>query len=180
VADLAVIVVSYNSRDWLEPCLRSIYEFAGGLDVDVVVVDNASTDGSAELVEERFPRARVIRGPNRGFAYGNNRGLEAVDAPFVLFMNPDAEIVSGTLAGLLAELRARPRTGLVGCRQRSQDDEAAGHNQGKLKNFIERNRCSVTKLILPPNTDKLLIEEGQCFQSVVLRFEESHRQIDFT
>jgi N-acetylglucosaminyl-diphospho-decaprenol L-rhamnosyltransferase len=121
VADLAVIVVSYNSRVWLEPCLGSIYAHAGDLEVDVVVVDNASTDGSAELVEELFPQARVLRSPNRGFAYGNNRGLEIADAPFVLFLNPDAAIVEGTLAGLVAELRERPGVGLVGCRQLQQD-----------------------------------------------------------
>ena len=119
--DLGVIVVSYNSRDWLEPCIGSIYAHADGIDVDVIVVDNASTDGSADFVEERFPRARVLRGENRGFAYGNNRGLETIDAPFVLFMNPDAEIVEGTLAGFVSDLRARPGVGLIGCRQLAQD-----------------------------------------------------------
>jgi GT2 family glycosyltransferase len=122
VADLGVIVVSYNSADWLQPCLSSLYAFAGDLELDVVVVDNASTDGSPELVEEQFPQARVLRSENRGFAYGNNRGLELVDAPFVLFFNPDAEIVEGTLEALVDELRARPRVGLVGVRQLQQDN----------------------------------------------------------
>ena len=121
MSDLAVIVVSYNSRDWLEACVASVYEHAGDLDVDVVVVDNASTDGSAELVERRFPAARVERAPNHGFAAGNNRGLETVDAPFVLFLNPDAAIVEGSLAALVEAVRARPRVGLVGCRQLAQD-----------------------------------------------------------
>ena len=121
VADLAIIVVSHNSRKWLEPCLSSVYERAGAAELDVVVVDNQSSDGSAELVEEKFPQVRVIRSSNRGFAHGNNRGLLTVEAPFVLFLNADAEIATGTLGELLDELRARPEVGLVGCRQLTLD-----------------------------------------------------------
>ena len=117
MADLAIIIVSYNSARWLAPCLESVYAHAGGAKLDVIVVDNESTDGSAELVEREFPQARVLRRENRGFAYGNNQGLLAADAPFVLFLNADTEILEGTFAGLLQELRARPSVGLVGCRQ---------------------------------------------------------------
>jgi GT2 family glycosyltransferase len=117
VADLAIVIVSYNCAVWLGPCLESVSARAGDAVLEVVVVDNGSTDGSAELVERDFPAVRVIRGENRGFAYANNRGLEATDAPFVLFLNPDTEILEGTFAGLVQELRARPSIGLVGCRQ---------------------------------------------------------------
>jgi GT2 family glycosyltransferase len=121
VADLAVVIVSYNSREWLAPCLTSIAQHAGEADVEVILVDNDSTDGSADLVERDFPGARVLRGRNGGFAYGNNRGLLATDAPYVLFLNADAEIAEGTLSGLLDELRARPDVGLLGCRQLAED-----------------------------------------------------------
>jgi N-acetylglucosaminyl-diphospho-decaprenol L-rhamnosyltransferase len=119
--DLAVVVVSYNCAAWLGPCLDSVYTRAGGASLDVVVVDNASTDGSAELVEREFPAARVIRCENRGFAHANNRGLESTDAPFVVFLNPDTEILAGTFGELLDELRTRPEVGLVGCRQTTPD-----------------------------------------------------------
>jgi GT2 family glycosyltransferase len=122
-AELAVIVVSYNSRAWLRPCLASVAAHAGGLELDVVVVDNASSDGSAELVEAEFPDVRVLRARNGGFAYGNNRGLLTVDAPYVLFMNADAEIVDGTLAELVGALRDRPEVGLAGCRQLDHDGQ---------------------------------------------------------
>jgi GT2 family glycosyltransferase len=117
MGDLAVIIVTYNSAAYLEPCLTTLYEHAGDLELDVVVADNASTDGSAELVERLFPEVRVLRCENRGFAHGNNRGFAAVDAPFVLFLNADTEIMSGTLAGLLDDLRQRPEAGLIGVRQ---------------------------------------------------------------
>jgi GT2 family glycosyltransferase len=116
VADLAVVIVSYNSRGWLTPCLTSIAQHAGEADVEVIVVDNDSTDGSADLVERDFPGVRVLRGRNGGFAYGNNRGFLATDAPYVLFLNAE-----GTLSGLVGELRARPDVGLLGCRQLAED-----------------------------------------------------------
>jgi GT2 family glycosyltransferase len=121
VADLAVIIVSFNSREWLTPCLESLDAQAGDAELEIVVVDNDSTDGSADLVEQEFPHVRVLRRENRGFAYGNNRGLLAVDAPFVLFLNADAELAEGTLGELLDHMRARPEIGLVGCRQLTPD-----------------------------------------------------------
>ena len=117
MADLAVVIVSHNSAFWLKPCLTTLYERAGEIELDVVVADNESSDGSAELVERLFPEARVLRCANRGFAYGNNRALATVTAPYVLFLNADTEILTGTLAGLLEELRRRPEVGLVGVRQ---------------------------------------------------------------
>jgi GT2 family glycosyltransferase len=117
VAELAVIIVAYNSREWLAPCLTSLARHTGGTSLDVVVVDNDSSDGSAELVERDFPDVKVLRERNGGFAYGNNRGLDATDSEFMLFLNADAELVEGTLAGQLAWLRAHPEIGLIGCRQ---------------------------------------------------------------
>ena len=119
--DLAVIIVAYNSAHWLEPCLESVYASAGGARLEVVVVDNGSSDGSAELVELRFPKAWVIRAANRGFAAGNNLGVMATQAPFVLFLNADTEVVGGTLGGLLDVMRARPDVGVAGCRQLTPD-----------------------------------------------------------
>ena len=117
MADLAVIIVSYNSARWLNACLASVYAHAGNVGLEVVVVDNASSDASVDVVEREFPDVRVVRNENRGFAHGNNRGFETVDAPFVLFLNPDTEIRTGTFETLLSYLREHPSVGLLGCRQ---------------------------------------------------------------
>ena len=117
MADLSVIIVSFNSKHWLGPCLTSVYAHAGTASIEVLVVDNASTDGSPEFVEREFPQARVIRGENRGFSYANNRGFAESESPFVLFLNPDVEIVSGTFGELVELLARRPGVGLAGCRQ---------------------------------------------------------------
>jgi N-acetylglucosaminyl-diphospho-decaprenol L-rhamnosyltransferase len=117
MVDLAVVVVSANDARWLHACLTSVYAHAGEIQLEAIVVDNASTDGTAELVRERFPHARVLTSPNLGFAYGNNRGLERTDARYVLLLNPDTEILEGTLAELVATLDASPAVGIAGVRQ---------------------------------------------------------------
>ena len=111
-----MIVVSYNSSRWLGPCLGSVYAHAGDVTLDVVVVDNESSDGSAELVEREFPAARVVRSVNGGFAYGNNRGLETVSASFVLLLNPDTEVLEGSFGELVGLMESNPAIGLLGCR----------------------------------------------------------------
>ena len=93
--DLAVVIVSTNEANWLEPCLRTIFEHAGDARLDVVVVDNESTDGTRELVETGFPQARVVSSENRGFGHANNRGVMTCTARYVLFLNPDTQIVEG-------------------------------------------------------------------------------------
>jgi GT2 family glycosyltransferase len=111
------VVVSANDARWLEACLSSVYAHAGAIELQVIVVDNASTDGTRQLVEGRFPQARVLGSPNRGFAYGNNRGLQSTDARYLLLLNPDTEILDGTFAALLSTLDSAPEVGIAGVRQ---------------------------------------------------------------
>ena len=121
VADLGIVVVSTNEAHWLEQCLSTTFARAGGASLDVVVVDNESTDGTREFVESNFPEARVVSSENRGFAYANNRGLEQTDARYVLLLNPDTEVLDGTFGELVEMLDERPQVGLVGVRQLTAD-----------------------------------------------------------
>jgi GT2 family glycosyltransferase len=123
VADLAIIVVSTNEAHWLEACLSTVFAQAGTAKLDVVVVDNESSDGTPELVHSRFPEARVVPSVNRGFGHGNNRGLETTAARYVLFLNPDTEILAGTFGELVEMLDERPEIGLAGVRQLTPDGE---------------------------------------------------------
>jgi GT2 family glycosyltransferase len=118
---LSVVIVSANSGHWLRPCLRTLYEHRGDLDLDVVVVAADCTDDTVALVESEFPAARTVVCANHGFAYGNNRGFETIDTEWVLFLNPDTEVREGTLSGLLEAVSARPSVGLVGVRQITAD-----------------------------------------------------------
>jgi GT2 family glycosyltransferase len=116
VDDLAVIIVTYNSARWIEPCIRSIFERLGELRADVVVVDAASRDDTTDIVAG-IPDVRLLRCPNNGFAYANNRGLMTCDARYVLFLNPDTEILEGNLRDLVHAMDVRSNVGLVGVRQ---------------------------------------------------------------
>jgi GT2 family glycosyltransferase len=121
--DLAIIVVSTNESHWLKACLPTVFAAAAGLHVDVVVVDNDSADGTQALVETEFPEARVMGCANHGFPHANNRALTTVDARYVLFLNPDTEVLEGTFAELIARMDASPQVGLAGCRQLMPDGE---------------------------------------------------------
>ncbi|HXJ62517.1 MAG TPA: glycosyltransferase family 2 protein [Actinomycetota bacterium] len=115
VPDLAVVVVNYNAGGHLLACLTSVLATAGDATLEVVVVDNASRDGSARRAAERFPEVRVIEtGTNRGFAAGVNVGIRATTAGFVFVLNPDAEVTVGTLGALMKLARERPKAGLLG------------------------------------------------------------------
>jgi N-acetylglucosaminyl-diphospho-decaprenol L-rhamnosyltransferase len=117
-----VIVVSFNSADWLRRCLPSVVAHAGGAELEIVVVDSGSSDDTAE-VAARAPHTRLIRCENRGFAYANNRALLAVEAEWILFLNPDTEILEGTLADLIAAIQRRPSVGAAGVRQITAEGE---------------------------------------------------------
>ena len=121
--DLAVIVVSTNEARWLRACLSSVFAHGGSCTLDIVVVDNESTDGTAELVAEEFPEARVVRCSNRGFAHANNQALVTTDARYVLFLNPDTEIREGTFEALVRHLDENPGVGLAGVIQLTPEGE---------------------------------------------------------
>jgi len=118
---MAIVVVSTNEGQWLERCLSTVFDRAGSASLDVIVVENECTDGTRELVESNFPDARVVSSPNRGFGYGNNRGLEQANARYSLLLNPDTEIVEGTFGDLIELLDRRPQIGMAGVRQITAD-----------------------------------------------------------
>ncbi len=124
--DLSIIIVNYNTRDLLRNCLVSVVQSQGNLHFEVVVVDNASPDGSAAMVAAEFPQARLITSQiNGGFAYANNLGLRqagfAADgalspaAPrYALLLNPDTVLPATALADMVAVMDARPMVGMAG------------------------------------------------------------------
>jgi GT2 family glycosyltransferase len=109
--DLSVVVVTHNGRDLAVQTLRSAREHTGAISVEWLVADSGSTDGTPEAIEREVPDAQVMRCANLGFAHGNNVALAAARGRYVLLLNPDVEIVRGTLAELVAELDRRPDVG---------------------------------------------------------------------
>jgi N-acetylglucosaminyl-diphospho-decaprenol L-rhamnosyltransferase len=120
-AALAVVIVNFNTGEWLGRCLRSIETVRGDLVVDVVVVDNDSHDGSADVAQE-LPGVRLIRNAaNRYLSPAWNQGAAATDAPYLLFLNPDTEWFAGSMGDLLDVAQADPEAGIVGPMLRNVD-----------------------------------------------------------
>jgi GT2 family glycosyltransferase len=120
--DLAILIVSTNEGHWLRPCLSSVFAHAGDVSLDVIVVDNESTDETAAIVDQEYPGARVVASKNHGFAHGNNRALMAASARYVLFLNPDTEVHEGSFADLVAFMDTHPDVGMLGVRQVDKDE----------------------------------------------------------
>ncbi|MFN2241250.1 MAG: glycosyltransferase family 2 protein [Anaerolineae bacterium] len=134
--DLGIVIVNYNVRGFLRDCLASVYDSRVDFTFDVCVVDNGSSDGSADLVAGEFPQARLIRAENRGYAAGNNLGLQAfgfgqdgseagdaastVPEPvlprFVLLLNPDTILPPSALAEMMQFMGKHPQAGVAGPR----------------------------------------------------------------
>ena len=115
MAELSVIIVNRNGGDRLAQCLASVEKERAGKDWEVLVVDNASTDGSPDMVARRFPDVKLVRnGENLGFAKANNQGFRMSRGRLVLFLNPDTTAYPGSLGLLLEELSRDPGIGAVG------------------------------------------------------------------
>ncbi len=123
---LGVVIVSWNVRELLARCLESLFADldSSSLQARVIVVDNASQDGSPDMVRSRFPRVELmVSEENLGFAKGNNLGLRALDlgdsslplasCPLVLFLNPDTEVQPGAIKTMLAAIQSRPGVAVV-------------------------------------------------------------------
>src|SRR5215217_1974145 len=112
--DCSIVIVSWNVRDLLRACLQSLPAAVGpDLAVEVIVVDGASTDGSAAMVRAEFPAVRLLaETENVGFSRGNNQGIAASRGRLVLLLNPDAEMRPGALAALVTWLDRHPAYGL--------------------------------------------------------------------
>ena len=113
--DLSIIVVSYNTRQLLDDCLRSLYAAAappGGM--EVIVVDNASADGSPEMVRQRYPQARlIVSDENRGYSAANNLGSAAATGDTLLFLNSDTVVAADALVRPLRYLQDHPAAGAL-------------------------------------------------------------------
>ena len=116
---VSIIIVNWNVRELLHACLQSVYD-QGGLPAEamrVIVVDNASGDGSAEMVRTRFPQVRLIANTdNVGFGRANNQALPDCVGPYVLLLNPDTVVEPGAIAGLVQAMDAAPDISVIGCR----------------------------------------------------------------
>ena len=114
--DLSVLIVSYNTRELLDGCLTSVISMLNlGSDHEVVVVDNASADGSAAMVRSAFPQVRLLANEqNRGFSAGSNQAIQSSSGRYVMLLNPDTVVRSGALGRMMELLDDDAEIGVVG------------------------------------------------------------------
>ena len=112
---ISVVIVSFNTKEMTVACVKSIFEHCDDVRVEVIVIDNQSSDGSSQALRTETPEAKVIDSPiNGGFAYGNAIGMEQARGKFVLLLNPDTLIGEGCLKACIDFLDENPMVGIMG------------------------------------------------------------------
>lgn len=129
---LSIIIVSYNVKEFVLKCLGSINETCGGLDYEIIVVDNDSNDGTAEAIKSNYPSVRlIVNKENVGFARANNQGYEISTGEYLLLLNPDTIVKPGAIKTVLEFMQTTPDAGLAGCRMIDEN----GNLQKTIKAF---------------------------------------------
>lgn len=120
--DLSVVILTWNAKRLLRRCLESVFIETQGLDFEAIVVDNASTDGTAEMLTREFPQVLLIRNPeNAGFSRGNNVGINRSMGRYVLILNVDTVISDNALDKMVAFMDRTPLAGAAGCKLLNED-----------------------------------------------------------
>jgi N-acetylglucosaminyl-diphospho-decaprenol L-rhamnosyltransferase len=119
---LTIIISCYNTRDIVRDCLKSIYEHPPSESYEIILVDDASTDGTSEMARATFPEIRLLRNEtNQNYSYSNNRALDEARGRFVLLLNNDTLVPLLALDSMIAFLRDHPEAGVVGCKLLNDD-----------------------------------------------------------
>jgi N-acetylglucosaminyl-diphospho-decaprenol L-rhamnosyltransferase len=113
--DLSIIIVSWNVKELLKKCLRSILTQTQNISYEIIVIDNASIDGTADMIKREFPEVKlVINDRNLGFAAANNQGIKLAQGEILILLNPDTEIVDNALSEMVGYLKKHLKIGILG------------------------------------------------------------------
>ena len=166
--ELTVLIVSYNAKIQLKHCLQSLYNQTSHRPIEVIVVDNASTDGSLPMVIRDFPEVVAIASPdNFGFSGGNNLGMREAKGEYVLLLNNDAFVNSGAVDTMLGIMKEKPDVGVLGPLLRNED----GSVQISYGDMINFRAQAIQKLV------STFYERGnRIFRAYI---EKRSKQVDF-
>jgi len=120
--DLSIIIVNWNTKNYLDECLDSIYKTTRGIDFEIFVIDNDSKDGSADMVTKKYPDVILIENKtNEGFAKANNKGIKKSKGEFILLLNPDTHLMGEPLVTLVEFMKRNEDVGVCGCKVLNRD-----------------------------------------------------------
>ena len=119
---ISVIIVSYNTRNILINCLRSVYSSTGDVEVEVFVVDNASSDGTVDVIRREFPQCKVMGNKtNAGFSRANNQAIRLCTGRYILLLNPDTVVEPDVFAKMVSFMDQQQDVGMASCRLVTED-----------------------------------------------------------
>jgi GT2 family glycosyltransferase len=120
--DLSIIIVNWNSAEYVKKCLHSLFANVRGTDFEVIVVDNGSFDSCGSMIGDDFPQVRFLQSDkNLGFAKANNLGARSARGQVLLFLNPDTEVIGNAVAAMLSAMKGLPLAGILGCKLLNSD-----------------------------------------------------------
>lgn len=120
--DISIIIANWNTCEILRNCLASIYASTRDLECEVIVIDNASSDSSVDMVKSEYPQVGIIaNSENRGFAAANNQGMAIAKGRYVLLLNSDTIVLDGAIDKVVAFAEGHPKAGITGCRVLNED-----------------------------------------------------------
>ncbi|MAF13287.1 MAG: hypothetical protein CMI53_00130 [Parcubacteria group bacterium] len=119
---ISIVIVSWKVKDLLNKCLTSIFTYQQNLDLEVIVIDNNSNDGTVDMVKNNFPKVLLIKNKkNIGFAKANNLGIAKANGNYILVLNPDTEILKNTIQEMVSFMDKNPQAGIVGPKHLNPD-----------------------------------------------------------
>ncbi len=162
--DISVSIVSWNTRELLDQCISSIYAASDDMNVEIIVVDNSSSDGSQQMTKEKYPCVRLVENSaNLGFPRANNQAFELSTGRYFLLLNPDTVCLPGSLNGMVRFLDQNPCAGVVGPLVRNPDGTLQ-HSWSRFptiwSEFKGRLNRSISGLSHVPQTAKDTIAIG--------------------
>ena len=145
--DVTIVIVSFNTNGLLRACLSAIFDQTKLKSFEIVVVDNASEDGSADMVEDIFPDVKIIRNDrNLGFARACNIGIDASRGDYVLLLNPDTRIIGDAISEAISFMETKPDAGMTACRMIGSDQFlqiGSGYTNVRLYRLLRALRTAI-------------------------------------
>ena len=113
--DISIVIISWKMNELLQSCLQSIYKYTSGVNLEIIVIDNKSQDGTSEMIEDEFPEIILIRNKeNRGVAPARNQGITIAKGKYVLILDADVELIENSILKLYEFMESNPDCGIVG------------------------------------------------------------------
>lgn len=120
--DVSICIVNWNVKELLDSCIESIIKHTSGVTYEIIIFDNASEDGSVEMIKTSYPKCTIIESDvNYGFARGSNLAAKKSKGKYILYLNPDTKLISNAILGMYNHLEEDDKCGAVGCKLINQD-----------------------------------------------------------